>query len=74
MDKTASNFEITIEKVCLFLSVLLPTGYHKLPDHKMCWEATSDTFVSARSESIPRNMFECILQNLHLRDNEQLDK
>ena len=54
--------------------MLLLTGYHKLPDHKMYWEVTPDTFVEARSDSIPRNMFEYILQNLRLCDNEQLDK
>ena len=45
VEKTGSNFEITIEKICLFLSVLLLIGYHELPDHKICWEATTDTFV-----------------------------
>ena len=54
--------------------MLLLTGYHKLPDHKMYWEATLDTFVEARSDSMPCNTFECILQNRHLCDNKQLDK
>ena len=50
------------------------TGYHKLPGYKMYWEATPDTFVLARSDSMARNTFERILQNLNLCDNEQLDK
>ena len=54
--------------------MLLLTGYHKLPDQKMYWEAAPDTFLLARSSSMPRNTFDCILQNLHLCDNEQLDK
>ena len=54
--------------------MLLPAGYHKLPDHKSYWGATPNTFVQARSDSMPRNTFQCILQNLHLFDNEQLEK
>ena len=53
--------------------MLLLTGYHKLPGNKMYWEATPDTFVKARYP-MPRNTFERILQNLHLCENEQLDK
>ena len=37
------DFEITNEKMCLFLSMLLLTGYHMLPDDKMYWVATPDT-------------------------------
>ena len=54
--------------------MLVLTGYHKLPDHKMYWEVTPDTFVSGRSDSMSRNTFESILQNLHLCHKEQLDK
>ena len=73
VDKTGIT-EITDGKIHLFLSVPLLTGYHKLPDHKIYWTATADTFVQVRSDSMPRNTFERILQNFHLRDNEQLDK
>ena len=43
--KTDISFEITNEKICLFLNMLLLTRWNKLPDGKMYWEATSDTFV-----------------------------
>ena len=45
LEKADINFGITNEKICLFLRTLLLTGYHELPDHKMHWEATPDTFV-----------------------------
>ena len=45
VEKAGINFEITNEKIRLFLSVLLLTAYHKLLDHKMYWEATPDTFA-----------------------------
>ena len=54
--------------------LLLGDRCHKLPDRKMYWEVTPDNFVEARSDSMPRNTFECIFQNLHLCDDEQLDK
>ena len=54
--------------------MLLLTGYHKLPDRKVYWETTPNTFVQAKSDSMPRNTFDLILRNLHLCDNEQLDK
>ena len=43
--KVGISFEITNEKIRLFLSMLLLSGCFKLPDHKMYCEATPDTFV-----------------------------
>ena len=64
------NFETTKETFRLVLDMLLLSGCHKLPDHKMRWE----TFVQEMSDSIPRAKFERILQSLNLCDNEELDK
>ena len=44
-EKAGISFEITNEKVWLFLSMLLLSGCHTLPDHKMYWKAAPDTFV-----------------------------
>ena len=44
-EKAGISFEITNEKVRLFLRMLLLSGSHKLPDRKMYWEAAPDTFV-----------------------------
>ena len=63
-EKGDISFEITNEKICLFLSMLLFSGCHKLPDRKMFWVTISDNFVLARSDSIPRNTFGRILWNL----------
>ena len=43
-EKVNISFEITNEKIRLFLSMLLLSGCHKVPDQKMYWEAP-DTFV-----------------------------
>ena len=42
VEKASINFKITIEENCLFSSMLLLTGYHKLPYHKMYWEMGGD--------------------------------
>ena len=44
-EKAGIRFEITVETLRLFLSMLLFSGYHKLLDRKICWEATTDIFV-----------------------------
>ena len=69
-EKEEINFETTKETFRLVLDMLLLSGCHKLPDHKMRWE----TFVQEMSDSIPRAKFERILQSLNLCDNEELDK
>ena len=43
--KADISFEITNERIHLFLSMLLPSGCHRLPDCKMYWETTPDTFL-----------------------------
>ena len=44
-EETKVSFEITNEKIRLFLSMLPLSGCHKPPDRKMYWETTPDTFV-----------------------------
>ena len=44
-EKAEISFEITNEKICLFLSMLLLSGYHKLPGRKMYCVTTPDIFV-----------------------------
>ena len=73
-EKVDVSFEITSKKIRLFLNMLLLRGSQKLPEREICWETTPDTFVQARSDSLPRNTVERILRSLHLCDNKQLDK
>ena len=53
-EKADISLKITNEKSRLFLSILLLRGWHKFPDREMYWETTPDTFVQARSNSLPR--------------------
>ena len=73
-EKADISFKISNEKIRLFLSMLLLSGCHGPPDHKMYWEATPATFVKAKSDSVSRNKFERIPRNLHFCENDQLDK
>ena len=73
-EKVDIGFGITNEKIRSFLNVILLKWCHKLPDDEMYWETTPDTFVQARSDSLPRNTFERILRSLFLRDNKDTEK
>ena len=44
-EKADISFEITSEKIQLFLRMLLLRGCNKLSDRKMYWKASPDTFV-----------------------------
>ena len=72
-EKAGISLEITNKKICLFLSMPLLSRWHGLTDRKMYWETSLDTFVLAKSDSVPCNRFERILRDLYLCDNEQLD-
>ena len=69
-DKEDTSFEITNEIFRLFLAMLMLKRSHKLPECKMYWETTPDTFVQAMPDAILRDIFERILRNLHLCENE----
>ena len=45
VEKAGINFKITNEKMPLFISMLILTGYYKLSDHRMYREMTPDAFV-----------------------------
>ena len=73
-EKVGTSFEIANETFRLFLDMPLLSRCHKLPDRKMYWEATPDTFLQAMSDLMPRYKPECILRNLILCNSQQLDK
>ena len=44
-EKVDISLKIINEKTSLFLSMLLLSRCHKLPDHKKYWETTPDAFL-----------------------------
>ena len=83
-EKADIRFEITNQKIRLFLGMLLlreaggggggVVGGDYSPDSKFNWETTPDTFVGARSALVLSNALERILWNLYICDNKQLHK
>ena len=44
-EKAKISLGITNERICFFLSILLPSECHQLTDRKMYWETTPNAFV-----------------------------
>ena len=44
-EKAEISLEITDERICFLLSILLPSECHKLTDHKIYWKTTPNAFV-----------------------------
>jgi hypothetical protein len=54
----------------LGLNILM--GYHKLPSYKQYWSSTLNFKVPIVCETMSRNLFTKILNNLHLADNRKV--
>ena len=52
---------------------MLLSGYNKLPDRKMYWADSPDTFNKLVSDTMRRDTFEAVLNSIHFIDNNQLD-
>ena len=56
-----------------FVSLLLLIGYFRLPRRAMYWKCSDDTQKVLVRNTMSRNEFGRIMQNLHLEDNDRLD-
>ncbi|XP_068240322.1 piggyBac transposable element-derived protein 3-like [Palaemon carinicauda] len=70
--KSLSKDHITPQNMKIFLSVLILSGYNKLPYRRMYWSETPDVFNNLVSESIRRDTFDKILRSLHFADNMKM--
>ena len=66
--KSGMNLDISKNELKVFISVLLLSGYVRVPQKRMYWESSSDTFNQAVSSAIRRNRFETIMRYLHFQD------
>lgn len=64
---------VDVCEIKCFIGVLLLSGIVPLP-RRMFWERSKDSHNELVSEAISRNKFEFILSNIHLDDNNKLDK
>ncbi|XP_071054451.1 piggyBac transposable element-derived protein 3-like [Onthophagus taurus] len=62
------------QEVNAFIGVLILRGYMQVPRRRMFWEREKDCHNVMITEAITRDRFEYLFSNLHVCDNQQLDK
>ena len=67
------NFRKHIDEAKSFVSLLLHNGYVPFPRKQMYWETVDDTQNILERNTISRNKFHSIMQNLHLANYNNLD-
>ena len=72
--KGKHEFKTNASEICLFMAMLLVTGYNPLPRRKLYQENSSDVHNAAMSNAMSCNCFEEILPVLHFSDNMNPDK
>ncbi|XP_050298551.1 piggyBac transposable element-derived protein 3-like [Anthonomus grandis grandis] len=68
------EFHLSPEELLHFLGILILSGYHSLPQTDMYWSLDEDKTVHIVRDCMNRNKFRSIKRNLHLSDNNNLDK
>ncbi|XP_030751730.1 piggyBac transposable element-derived protein 3-like [Sitophilus oryzae] len=73
-DNNRHDFIVSKEELLNFIGIMYLSGYHTLPQTSMYWSTEEDKGVGIVKNCMSRNRFYSIKRNLHLSDNEQLDK
>ena len=73
-DNNRHSFSLQKEELLGFVGILLLSGYHTLPQTRLYWSNDEDKGVDVVKNCMSRNRFQSIKRNLHLSDNEKLDK
>lgn len=73
-DNNRHEFHLSREELLNFLGILILSGYHSLPQTDMYWSLDEDKTVNIVRDCMSRNTFRSIKRNLHLSDNNNLDK
>ena len=71
--KGEHNFTMTLDKLKVFIAILLLSGYTDLPRQEMYWERREDVHNLLVSSLMSKNEFEECKKCLQLRDNNNLD-
>ena len=67
------NPPATSEEIKVVISILLLSGYCRVPYRELYWSTSPDTHNESVSKAISRNRFREIFSNLHIRDNTNID-
>ena len=66
------NPPATSEEIKVVISILLLSGYCRVPYRKLYWSMSPDSHNKSVSKAISRNRFREIFSNLHIRDNTDI--
>jgi len=72
--KNRHLFDIDEIDLKRFIGICILSGYHTLPQSDMYWSKDEDKGVPIVRETMSRNKFRIIKQNIHLSNNSELDK
>ena len=66
-------FTLSKEEFLTFVGILVLSGYAPVPYRRLFWSNAPDVHNDLVAQSMRRNKFEAILQNLHFADNTKID-
>ncbi|XP_066258479.1 piggyBac transposable element-derived protein 3-like [Euwallacea similis] len=73
-DNNRHEFLLSKNEFLNFIGILLFSGYHSLPHIQHYWSTDEDKGINLIKKCMSRNRFQFIKQNLHLSNNNLLDK
>ncbi|KAF2895518.1 hypothetical protein ILUMI_10656 [Ignelater luminosus] len=66
------NLNVSSAEINVALSIMLLSGYHRLPNKRMYWQNEPECKVPIIADAIHPRSFEDILRYLHLNDNSKV--
>ena len=69
-----STYRMSEDNLMQFVSMLIFSGYHHLPQQHLYWERSHDVQVPFVFENLSKNRFLLDKKYLHFADNDNLDK
>lgn len=66
------SFEVSVDELKVFVTILFVSGYCTLPRRDMYWSVDADLRNEVVAAAMPRNRFREILRYVHLSDNMNL--
>ena len=67
------TFNLTLQKLKSFITILLLSGYNELPRQEMYWKRKEDCHNVLASTLMTKNKFKECKKYLHIADNDNLD-
>ena len=68
------TFDVTIDELKVFFSIILLSGYVKCRSRRMYWESAPDTHNEAVSNAMTRNRFDEIMKYIYCYDPDEADE